>query len=183
MNGILDGYHHSPHHHHHYDQSFQTVPSSVPPTPSPEQWTHSELSPHSHHSNTSGTSTGGSSGANGQLSIVPPPAHLSQMGHHHHQQHHTITVGSGGHHHPVHHSPHHPQHNASAGAHPAYASLHSRDLSQGGLAHIGSLQSSPLLSHHGLLQTGVTGADGKPVISAAVLAGESFRLNCECSDY
>ncbi|RWS14387.1 protein C-ets-1-like isoform X3 [Dinothrombium tinctorium] len=41
--GIVDGYTN------HYD-SFQTVPSSVPPTPSPEQWA-SELSPHSNPGN------------------------------------------------------------------------------------------------------------------------------------
>lgn len=58
-------------HSHQYDQSFQTVPASVPPTPSPEQWS-SELSPHSNTSSSSGVAP-----ANGH--IHPPPAH-----HHHH---------------------------------------------------------------------------------------------------
>ena len=52
-----------------YEQSFQTVPPSIPPTPSPEQWP-SELSPHAanaHHNN----------------SIMATPPHGAQMAPHH----------------------------------------------------------------------------------------------------
>jgi len=69
---------------HHYEQPFQTVPSSVPPTPSPEQWS-TELSPHSNTGTPNGLQVGPHSH---QPQHPPPPAHHGQ-GHHlpltHHQ--------------------------------------------------------------------------------------------------
>ncbi|RWS31863.1 Transforming protein p54/c-ets-1-like protein [Leptotrombidium deliense] len=67
--GVVDGYSN------HYD-SFQTVPSSVPPTPSPEQWA-SELSPHSNPGNPVTPPT--SNGING--------GHVHHSAHHHHPSH------------------------------------------------------------------------------------------------
>lgn len=96
---------------HHYDQSFQTVPSSVPPTPSPEQWS-SELSP---HSNTSSTATSTASVLNGQHG--PPPAHHQQQQQVHHQQQQPHQVHT-------HHSP--------------YQIHNNRDMSSG-LTHLGQL--------------------------------------------
>ncbi|CAG2161881.1 unnamed protein product [Oppiella nova] len=77
---------------HQYEPPLQTVPSSVPPTPSPEQWP-TELSPHSN----SGTPNGMTSGA-----------HHPQAGPHHGQQslhlsHHPHTTYT-----PLHHTRDHP---------------------------------------------------------------------------
>ena len=84
LNGRTDSY--SPHH---YDHGFQMVPSSVVPTPSPEQW--SELSPHNSNSTASST-TPHSSVNGGSMNGGPPPAHLHSRHppppshHHHHHQ-------------------------------------------------------------------------------------------------
>ena len=75
LNGGADNYSS-----HQYEHSFQTVPTSVPPTPSPDQWP-SDLSPHSNNSS-SGTVSSTASAANG--AHVPPPAHHHPHHHHHH---------------------------------------------------------------------------------------------------
>ncbi len=131
INTIVDNYPS-----HHYEQSFQTVPSSVPPTPSPEQWP-TELSPHSNSGTPNGLSTGPQ---HHQQAQHPPPAHHGQQGHH---------------------LSHHP--------HTTYTPLHhARDHS--GLSHLTQLH-SPSTQHQSLLQSQTV--DGKPVIQAAVLAGNN----------
>lgn len=86
LNGRTDSY--SPHH---YDHGFQMVPSSVVPTPSPEQW--SELSPHNNSNSTASSTTPHSSVNGGSMNGGPPPAHLHSRhpppppSHHHHHHH------------------------------------------------------------------------------------------------
>lgn len=128
MNGGVDNY--SPHQ---YDQSFQTVPTSVPPTPSPDQWS-SELSPHSNNSSSGTVSSSASS-------HQPPPAHHHSHHHHHH----------------------------------AYPSLplNGRDLHTL-TPHLSPIPGQMVSGHHHLL---THGGDGKPVIQAAVLAGQ-FPVYC-----
>jgi len=128
LNAIVDNYPS-----HHYEQSFQTVPSSVPPTPSPEQWP-TELSPHSNSGTPNGLTTGPPQ--HHQQQAHPPPAHHGQ----HHLSHHPHTTYT-----PLHHARDHP-----------------------GLSHLTQLH-SPSTQHQSLLQSQTV--DGKPVIQAAVLAG------------
>jgi hypothetical protein len=131
INSIVDNYPS-----HHYEQSFQTVPSSVPPTPSPEQWPN-ELSPHSNSGTPNGL-TGTALQPHHQTQHPPPPAHHGQQAHH--MSHH---------------------------AHQTYTPLHHpRDHS--GLNHLTQLH-SPNATHQSLLTSQTI--DGKPVIQAAVLAG------------
>ena len=133
MNGSVDSY--SPQQ---YEQSFQTVPASVPPTPSPDQWS-SELSPHSNNSS-NGTVSSSASSAH----VPPPPAH-----HPHSHPH-----------------PHHPY--PGLPHHAAGRDLHS-------LPMLSPIPGQMVSGHHHLL---THGGDGKPVIQAAVLAGQSEPHLC-----
>lgn len=99
-----------------YEQSFQTVPSSIPPTPSPEQWP-TELSPHANHT----------------ANLATPP-HSTHMAH-------QLNFGS-------------PLHGRDHVSLSKISNLHSGNAHPGNLFH-----QSPII-------------DGKPVIQAAVLAGE-----------
>ncbi|KAI1285951.1 Uncharacterized protein HDE_11425 [Halotydeus destructor] len=159
LNGALDPNCYSPHH---YDQSYQTVPSSIPPTPSPEQWS-SELSPHSNTSSTTATSTTPS--LNGQQQNG---GHLSQsVGHNGH------VLANGGH---QQHSPYSSAHQHHSHQQQHQHHQHSSQRDQPGLVglaggHIGGTPlHNSLVAHHSLLASH-TGSDGKPVISAATLAG------------
>ncbi|XP_074604743.1 uncharacterized protein LOC141858034 isoform X2 [Brevipalpus obovatus] len=146
---------------HQYDQ-FQTVPSSMPATPSPEQWP-SELSPHSSGSSSSSTtasnynvtngtpahSGSATQGPNGSLSlrhpsIVPPLHHLNTLSHSNHPQAHPLTS-----HHPI----------LSYPGLPA-----NRDVSSS--SHTSNF-STPLSTQNIISSVN----DGKPVIQAASLAG------------
>lgn len=152
--GSVEYGHHSPHSVH-YEQSFQTVPSSVPPTPSPDQWS-SELSPHSNNSN-SGPSS------------VPPPAHhhtgLTHSPHHHHHHHHTNNVNNNNNNNHLHHP---------LSIHPSYQGIQStngRDNGHNPLSGLSPVATGiPILTghHHNLLSHG----EGRPIVQAAVLAGK-----------
>lgn len=151
----------------HYEQSFQTVPSSVPPTPSPDQWS-SELSPHSNNSN-SGQAT------------VPPPAHhhtgLTHSPHHHH--HHANHNHS---HHHLHHQStnnnhlQHPLsiHPAAYQAMPASKEWNSHDK----MSHMSPI-SNGISNHTGHLAQSLSHNENKPFIQAAVLAGKFFAFYLE----
>lgn len=87
INGVVEN-----NYSHHYEQSFQTVPSSVIPTPSPEQWP-TEMSPHSN--------TGTPNSLSGPPLHQPPPPQHPPPAHHgqgHHHTHHAYPIHARDHH-------------------------------------------------------------------------------------
>ncbi|XP_054167072.1 ETS-like protein pointed isoform X2 [Oppia nitens] len=138
---------------HQYEPPLQTVPSSVPPTPSPEQWPQ-EMSPHSN----SGTPNG--------LSGGPPQHHNQHVGGQQQQHHGQQQQQQQQSHHITHHNPH-----------TTYTQLHHiRDTNNQALTHLSQMHSPSTQHHHQPHQTlslhsSQTTIDGKPVIQAAVLAG------------
>ena len=128
-----------------YEQSFQTVPSSVPETPSPEQWS-TDLSPHS---------SGGSSCSTTASNITNSPHQSSHHGHHQQANNHL----------------NHTHHQAYAGMQPS-RDHHYRRRHHLSLSHINPMQ-NPISSHPNHVNNDInsTGSDVKPVVQAATLAG------------
>lgn len=157
MSGIVENMNYQSHQ---YDQSFQTVPSSIPATPSPEQWS-SELSPQSNGSSAS-SATASSMTPNGT------PAHAaSNPGGGNSLTAAAVAAAVNGHHHPhlAHHS--HPHH-----AH-TYPGIHSnRDANP--LSHT---PFSSQLSAQNVMSNISNISEGKPVIQAASLAGKCTQFS------
>ncbi|KAJ6222509.1 hypothetical protein RDWZM_001054 [Blomia tropicalis] len=134
-----------------YEQSFQTVPSSIPPTPSPE-WPPSELSPH-------GGGNGNVHQANQSMMVTPPPS-SNHMGHtHQHHSHHSHHLQSSYIHSPLHSRDHGNNMNNSN---------NSNNNNGNNLGQMGTLLHAPIQATNLYHSSTI---DGKPVIQAAVLAG------------
>lgn len=173
------------------DSGFQTVPSSIPPTPSPDGQQWSELSPHSNNSNGGGQATSSTTTSNGG----PPPAHLhshhngvhghgnNQYQHHHHsQQQQQLSHNNNGHHnghggHSLIHSHlspfgHHNGSNRDNNCGRDNGNIRELSLHPSMTHHHHHLSPITSIAHHNLLTTNGLLLDGKPVIQAAVLAGK-----------